>query len=137
MSRLFVGGVGRTRPCHLQPRSLCAAGGAGKGGESTGRRTKAERVNALVEQALLRKATGYTYTQQDSYKVKTTEYGDTGKKLLETEDVRVVEMQKYVPPEYSAIALWLKSRMPQKWGEAADVPMQVVQIVDDIPCGDG
>lgn len=67
--------------------------------------------------------------------MKTTEYGDTGKKLIESEDVRVVEVQKYVPPEYSAIALWLKSRMPEKWGEAAaDVPMQVVQIVDDIPC---
>ncbi|MEG1407342.1 MAG: hypothetical protein RSD23_05735 [Ruthenibacterium sp.] len=99
-----------------------------------GRRTKQDKVNALVEDALLRKATGYLYTQQDSYKLKAIVYGDDGKKESETESVQVVDVQKYVPSEYSAIALWLKSRMPQKWGEAANsVPQAVVQIIDNIP----
>lgn len=99
-----------------------------------GRRTKQDRINALVEDALLRKATGYQYTQQDSYKLKAIAYSEAGKKESETESVQVVEVQKYVPPEYSAIALWLKSRMPQKWGDAAsEVPQAVVQIIDNIP----
>ncbi|MEG1175884.1 MAG: hypothetical protein RSD62_04465 [Ruthenibacterium sp.] len=96
------------------------------------------RINGEVEQALLRKATGYTYTQQDTYKLKTVEYSEAGKKIREAESVQVVEVEKYVPPEYSAIALWLKARMPEKWGDAAqEVPPEPVVIVDDIPaqCG--
>ncbi|MEG2842870.1 MAG: hypothetical protein RR900_05250, partial [Ruthenibacterium sp.] len=60
-----------------------------------GRRTKQDKVNALVEDALLRKATGYLYTQQDSYKLKAIAYGESGKKESETESVQVVEVQKY------------------------------------------
>ncbi|MEG1744091.1 MAG: hypothetical protein RR215_00765, partial [Ruthenibacterium sp.] len=96
------------------------------------------RINGEVEQALLRKATGYTYTQQDTYKLKTVEYSEAGKKIREAESVQVVEVEKYVPPEYSAIALWLKARMPEKWGDAAqEVPTEPVVIVDDSPaqCG--
>lgn len=98
------------------------------------KRPEEERLNALVEEALLRKATGSSYTQQDSYKLKTVEYSDAGKKIKETEEVRVVDVEKYMPPEYSAIALWLKARMPQKWGEAAQAVLpEPVVIVDDIP----
>ena len=93
-----------------------------------------EQTNTAVEAALLRKATGYTYTQQESHKLKTITYNDSGKKVHEEETVEVVDVQKYVPPEYSAIALWLKARMPQKWGDGADeIERPVVQIIDDIP----
>ncbi len=96
-------------------------------------RTRAETANRAVENALYRKATGYSYTQQDSFKLKTIQYSDSGKKTSETEEVRVVEVEKYVPAEYSAIAMWLKARMPEKWGEAAqDTPPCEVRIVDDI-----
>lgn len=98
------------------------------------RRTKAERMNSAVEQALFQKATGYTYTQQDSCKVKHILYTESGKKAEEKEELETVTVQKYVPPEYSAIALWLKARLPQKWGDAAqDTPPNVVPILDDIP----
>ncbi|MEG2698469.1 MAG: hypothetical protein RR951_06040 [Ruthenibacterium sp.] len=113
---------------------------ASKATRCSGRKPPAAqvRINGEVEQALLRKATGYTYTQQDTYKLKTVEYSEAGKKIREAESVQVVEVEKYVPPEYSAIALWLKARMPEKWGDAAqEVPTEPVVIVDDIPaqCG--
>ncbi|NCC06657.1 MAG: hypothetical protein EOM30_01110 [Clostridia bacterium] len=96
-------------------------------------RTKAELANRAVENALYRKATGYSYTQQDTFKLKNIQYNEAGKKIGEVEDVRVVEVEKYVPAEYSAIAMWLKARMPEKWGEAAqDAPPCEVRIVDDI-----
>lgn len=98
------------------------------------RRTKAERMNSAVEQALFQKATGYTYTQQDSCKVKHITYAENGKKVEEKEQLETVSVQKYVPPEYSAIALWLKARLPQKWGDAAqEAPPCIVPILDDIP----
>lgn len=99
-----------------------------------GRRSKIDRLNLAVEQALFQKATGYSYIQQDSCKVKHIIYGENGKKLEELETLQTVNVEKYVTPEYSAIALWLKARMPQKWGEAAaNVPQEITPIVDNIP----
>lgn len=102
------------------------------------RKTKAQSADAQVEAALLRKATGYTYTQMDSYKLKKILYDDKGKKEREDEEVQVVEVEKYVPPDFSAIAMWLKARLPEKWGDGTAAAQQsVVPIIDDIPAQSG
>lgn len=99
-----------------------------------GRRRNMDKVAQAVEDALLRKAIGYTYTQQETVKLKDVEYGESGKKLREFETLETVETTKTVPAEYSAIVFWLKARMPEKWGEAAgEMVPQLVRIVDDIP----
>lgn len=120
--------VGRKQAVRKKPKQT------GEKARQANEKTR-QAVNKDVERALLRKAVGYTYTQQESYKVKYIEYEEgTGKKKFERESVEVVEVTKYVPPEYSAIALWLKARMPQIWGDAAqEAAAEPVVIVDDIP----
>lgn len=84
-----------------------------------------------MEAALYRKATGAYIPQQESYKCKHIRYDAAGKKTAEDETVEVCEVQKYYPPEMAAIALWLKTRCPEIWGDApAAVP--AAQIVDDV-----
>lgn len=103
-----------------------------------GRKPSVEAMNKAVEEALLRKATGYDYTLQETFKVKNAEFDPAnGKKIREEEKIEVVEVYKHVPPEYSAIALWLKARSPSRWGEAASVPVQtIVRVIDDVPAAD-
>ena len=68
-----------------------------------------EEADRLVERALFLMATGYTYTEERR------EEGEKGEKIVRT--------RKQVPPNASAIALWLSHRMPERWGNgAAEVP---------------
>lgn len=65
-------------------------------------RTTGEAADAQVENALLRRALGYRYTE-----------------IVEDENGGVVkrrETQKYEPPNITAIKLWLSCRLPEKWG---------------------
>ncbi len=89
------------------------------------------RADNAVEKALLKKAKGYSYTQEDSCKCKTVEYDEHGKKIREDEVLRVIEVKKHMPPDYDSILFWLRSRRPQAWGEAAQAAG--VPIIDDVP----
>lgn len=61
-----------------------------------------------VENALYKNATGYYYYVDEAVKVK---LGD-GK-----EDVRVVRLQKFKPPETGAIAFFLKNKAPDRYSD--------------------
>lgn len=91
----------------------------------------ARRADDAVEKALLKKAKGYSYTQEDSCKCKTVEYDEHGKKVREDEVLRVIEVKKHMPPDYDSILFWLRSRRPQAWGES--VQNAGVPIIDDVP----
>ena len=65
-------------------------------------RTTGEMADAQVENALLRRALGYRYTEV------TEEENGSGVKRRET--------HKYEPPNITAIKLWLSCRLPEKWG---------------------
>ena len=65
-------------------------------------RTTGEMADAQVENALLRRALGYRYTEV------TEEENGSG--------VKRREMHKYEPPNLTAIKLWLSCRQPAKWG---------------------
>ena len=67
------------------------------GGPTTG-----EMADAQVENALLRRALGYRYTEV------TEEENGSGVKRRET--------HKYEPPNLTAIKFWLACRLPEKWG---------------------
>ena len=73
-----------------------APGGAGA------RPTTGEMADAQVENALLRRALGYRYTEV------TEEENGSGVKRRET--------HKYEPPNLTAIKFWLACRLPEKWG---------------------
>lgn len=65
-------------------------------------RTTGEMADAQVENALLRRALGYCYTEV------TEEENGSGVKRRET--------HKYEPPNLTAIKFWLACRLPEKWG---------------------
>jgi len=79
-----------------------------------------EVADYIVESALFKSATGYTYTEE--------QLSASGKK--ET-------VKKYQQPNTTAMIFWLKNRRPEKWRDKVDVNSNVngnveVVIVDDI-----
>ena len=71
------------------------------GVEAALRRT-GEMADAQVEDALLRRALGYAYTETVE-----EENGDAVKRRA---------THKYEPPNITAIKIWLSCRLPEKWG---------------------
>ena len=77
-----------------------------------------EVANSSVEGALLKRATGYTYTE------KTWE-------LIEGE-LRISKVtEKHVPPDVKAILSWLYNRLPGQW-RAVQEPLEVTQYTETI-----
>ena len=61
-----------------------------------------------VENSLYKAATGYYYTEHQVVKVKTDQY---------REEVRVIEVQKFKPPDTGAMCFYLKNRAKDRWAE--------------------
>ncbi len=67
----------------------------------------------MVEAALFRRATGYSF---DAIKIVTVPQGaNQGSKV---EEVPYVE---HIPPDTAAAVFWLKNRRPKKWREKVDM----------------
>lgn len=62
-----------------------------------------DRIIARVEEALIKKAIGYTYTEK-----KTVDKGDRTEETI---------TEKVLPPDLSAISFVLKNYCPEKWGD--------------------
>lgn len=73
-----------------------------------------EFADERVERGLFQRATGYGYVEQQAFKVKTIKY-DNGKKVLETEEIKIVEVEKQAPPDTPAGIFWLKNRRSDHW----------------------
>jgi len=83
-----------------------------------------EIVDVEVENAGLKSALGYAYTEQTAIKVKTEWYDpDSGKKTLVTEEIVIVDLQKWQPADIKAIIFWLKNRAGGDWKER-----QIVEV---------
>lgn len=81
-----------------------------------------EIVDREVENALLKRALGYQYTETR------TETDETGK-------VKTVEIVKEVAPDVTAQIFWLKNRKPDMWRDKQEFNIESnvgVQIIDDI-----
>lgn len=61
-----------------------------------------------VENSLYKAATGYYYTEHQVVKVKVDQY---------QEEVRVIEVQKFKPPDTGAMCFYLKNRAKDRWAE--------------------
>lgn len=99
----------------LQHKDFCQAIAVGK-----------EIANTRVERTLYQKAVGYTYVEQQAIKVK------TGK---DTEEVKVIDVERYAQPEIQAVQFWLKNRKPQVWRDVQQIehgrPGEFQQMSDD------
>lgn len=82
-----------------------------------------EVVDVQVENALLKRALGYTYTET--------------KKERTAEGVRTTTTIKEVVPDTTAQIFWLKNRRPDRWRDKQDIEhsgqIGGVTIVNDIP----
>ena len=72
-----------------------------------------------VVKSLYNRAVGAVVTVQQAIKIKNVSYKD-GKRLRETEDVRVVELKQEIPPDTTACIYWLKNRQPEKWRDKVE-----------------
>lgn len=59
-----------------------------------------------VERAFFMRAAGYTFIEQQALKIKTSR---------DTEDVKVVDVEKHVPADTTAAMKWLSNRRGDKW----------------------
>ena len=84
-------------------------------------------VDIEVENALLKRATGYTVTVKKPVKVKTKrQLKDKG--TIEEEHIELVEEEIYIAPDTTAQIYWLKNRRPDKW---RDKPQTSAADTDD------
>jgi transcriptional regulator with XRE-family HTH domain len=71
-------------------------------------------VDIQVENALLRRALGYKFTERTiEYNANTSEGSPSVKSIKET--------KKEIPPDVLAIKFWLQNRRPKEWREVKDV----------------
>ena len=83
-----------------------------------------EIVDRLVENALLKKATGEIRTIRKSIKVKEVLY-ENGKRISEKEHIEYADEEIYIPPDTTAQIFWLKNRKPDEWRDKRQVEEKV------------
>jgi hypothetical protein len=84
-------------------------------------------VDIEVENALFKRATGYTVRVQKPVKVKTKrQLKDKG--TIEEEHIELVDEEIYIAPDTTAQIYWLKNRRPDKW---RDKPQTSAADTDD------
>lgn len=71
---------------------------------------------AEVENALHKRATGYTVPVRKAFKVKVVDYDDkTGRRLREHEEIVEAIEEVHVPPDTTAQIFYLTNRKPDEW----------------------
>lgn len=76
-------------------------------------------VDTEVENALLKKARGYTVTVKKAIKIRTKKQL-AGRGTIEEEHIEYIDDEVYIPPDTTAQIFWLKNRRPDKWRDKPD-----------------
>ena len=84
-------------------------------------------VDTQVENALLKRALGYSYveTVTDFELVDTGAVDDDGNPVMEKKIKNIRSVKKEVAPVVGAAAFWLKNRRPDRWREKREEQIQV------------
>lgn len=83
-------------------------------------------VDLQVENALLKKALGYTITVKKPIKVKTKkQLKDKG--TIEEEHIEYADEEVYIAPDTAAQCFWLKNRRPDKWRDKREETVSLGQ----------
>lgn len=89
-------------------------------------------VDYEVENALYKRATGYTVKLKKPIKVKTTKRV-TGKGEVTEERIEYADEEQYIPPDTTAQIFWLKNRRPDKWRDKRDeAPQQSNELLQSL-----
>lgn len=67
-----------------------------------------------VEYALLKRALGYKYIEEQPYKTKTIYYDENNNKCVK-EEMQIVRVEKTVLPDVQAQKFWLNNRKEEYW----------------------
>jgi len=78
-----------------------------------------EVVDYEVENALYKKCVGYYVPKDVTYKLRRVYYDDKDRRC-EDEKIETVTVEEYIPPDTTAIAIWLNNRKPEKWRRNAN-----------------
>ena len=80
-----------------------------------------------MENALLKRALGYSYTETttDFELIDTGTVDDDGNPVMEKKIKNIRSVKKEVAPDVGAAAFWLKNRRPDKWREKREEQIQV------------
>ena len=89
-----------------------------------------EPVDIEVENALLKKATGFYQKITKVHKVKTVKMKDGMR--LETEELVEKEEDVYFPPETVAQIYWLNNRKPNEWRNKREIELTNTEPVEII-----
>ncbi len=73
-----------------------------------------EIVDYEVEGSLYKKCVGTYAKEERAFKCKEIYYDEEGRRC-EKEEVKVVEVDVFIPPDTMAMAIWLNNRQPDKW----------------------
>lgn len=76
-------------------------------------------ADSMVEDALLRLATGYVVKSEKMVKLKDVHYDENGKKV-ETEILKPSTEISEVAPNLAAQTFWLKNRCPERWNDSGE-----------------
>ena len=79
-------------------------------------------VDRIVENALFKKACGYTVQVKKPMKVRHVEYDEvSGRKVAEYERIEYIEEEVHVPADTTAQIFWLKNRKSNEWRDKVAV----------------
>ena len=81
-----------------------------------------EVADIIIENALYKRATGYSVMLKKTFKVKDIIY-ENGKKVKETEKLVEGYDEMYIPADTTAQIFWLKNRKPNEWRDKREVAM--------------
>ena len=88
-----------------------------------------EVVDIEVENALLKKALGYTVEIKKTFKVRRVEY-ENGKKLREEEELVAGYDEVHIPADTVAQKFWLANRKPKTWREKPEDNEGLKELLD-------
>lgn len=78
-----------------------------------------EIVDYEVENSLYKKCIGHYVKEGKAFKVNEVYYDENGNRC-ERETIETVEVDKFIPPDTMAIAIWLNNRKPNNWRRNAN-----------------
>jgi hypothetical protein len=88
-----------------------------------------EQSDNRIERSLYQRASGFFFTEEQAFKIKVAQY---------EEEVEVVEVERYQPPDTTAMIFWLKNRRRDDWrdkiehehgGEGGGPIMHTIELV--------
>lgn len=78
-------------------------------------KTGKDLADERVQRSLFHRASGFVFVEQQAFKLKTVEFNEAGKRVRETEEVRVVDVERMAIPDTTAGIFWLKNRRKDEW----------------------